>query len=81
MTDGTKNANSFLYAACRRAVQALGYLRIITYTLKTESGASLRAVGWMPRDVKGGSWSSRNRPRKDQAISLVDKLRWEDRLD
>lgn len=45
-TDGTPNACSILYAAAARAAKAMGYSRIITYTLDTESGASLRAVGW-----------------------------------
>jgi hypothetical protein len=44
-TDGTRNACSFLYAAAARAAAAMGYDRIITYTLDTENGASLRASG------------------------------------
>lgn len=32
-TDGTKNACSMLYSACRRAAKELGYSRIITYIL------------------------------------------------
>lgn len=46
-TDGTPNANSMLYGACRRAAWALGYLRVITYTQADESGASLRAAGFV----------------------------------
>ncbi len=42
-SDGTKNACSILYAAAARAARAMGYHKIITYTLDTESGASLRA--------------------------------------
>jgi hypothetical protein len=45
-TDGTKNACSILYAAAWRAARAMGYTRMITYTLKSENGASLRASGW-----------------------------------
>lgn len=45
-TDGTKNANSMLYGACRRATFALGYRKLITYTLPEEGGTSLRAAGW-----------------------------------
>ena len=44
-TDGTKNACSFLYAAAWRAARAMGYRKIVTYILDTESGASLRAAG------------------------------------
>lgn len=45
-TIGHKNANSKLYGHALRAARALGYLRAITYTLATESGASIRAAGF-----------------------------------
>ena len=44
-TDGTPNANSFLYGRVKRIAQLMGYRKIITYTLEEESGASLKAVG------------------------------------
>ena len=79
-TDGLKNANSKLYAAAWRATQALGYRRLITYTLPSESGASLRGAGWkLIGESKGGSWSRRLRPRIDKA-PLGQKLLWEARL-
>lgn len=65
-TDGTKNAASKLYGAAWRAAKALGYKRLITYTLSEEPGISLRAAGW--QDVyttDGGSWSRTERPRVD----------------
>ena len=43
-TDGTWNACSILYAAARRWARQRG-LGLITYTLATEPGSSLRAVG------------------------------------
>lgn len=46
-TDGTPNANSLLYGAVWRAAKAMGYRRCITYTQADETGASLRAVGWV----------------------------------
>lgn len=46
-TDGTKNANSMLYGAVWRAAKAMGYMRCITYTQADETGASLRAAGWV----------------------------------
>lgn len=46
-TDGTKNVNSMLYGAVWRTAKAMGYRRCITYTQADESGASLRAVGWV----------------------------------
>ena len=76
-TDGTKNANSFLYGAVRRAAWALGYKKIITYTLPTESGSSLRASGWREIGTAGGgTWNRENRPRVDMH-PLQKKIRWE----
>ena len=45
-TLGDKNANSKLYGAILRAAKALGYTRAYTYTLQSESGVSMRAVGF-----------------------------------
>ena len=76
-TDGTRNACSFLYGAAWRAARAIGYSKLITYTLASEAGASLRAAGWrVVGEVKGRSWSCPSRPRVDTA-PLQDKLRWE----
>jgi hypothetical protein len=47
-TLGTRNANSKLYGASWQAARAMGYRRSITYTQHGESGASLRAVGYVP---------------------------------
>jgi hypothetical protein len=46
-TVGTRNAASMLYAASWRAAKALGFLRCVTYTRADESGASLRAAGFV----------------------------------
>lgn len=46
-TDGCKNANSALYGAVWRIAREMGYMRCVTYTQEGESGASLRAVGWI----------------------------------
>jgi len=76
-TDGKKNASSFLYGACRRAAFALGYKRLITYTLPSESGSSLRAANWRCiGEAGGGAWSRSKRPRIDKH-PLQTKLRWE----
>lgn len=62
-TDGTRNACSMLYGALRKALRAIGYTRIITYTLPEEGGASLRAAGFRldKADAGGPSrlWHSR----------------------
>lgn len=77
-TDGTRNACSFLYGACKRAAQALGYRRCITYTLERESGASLRAVGAVAEaTVRGRSWNTPSRRRTDKtAAQTENKVRW-----
>ena len=76
-TDGTKNACSFLYGAAWRAARAMGYRRLITYTLSSEPGTSLEAAGWkVVAKVEGRSWSSPSRPRVDKHPTQ-DKLRWE----
>jgi hypothetical protein len=46
-TDGTMNANSMLYGAVWRAGKAMGYRRGITYIQGDETGASLKAAGWV----------------------------------
>lgn len=75
-TDGTRNANSFLYGAVRRAAWALGYKKLITYTLPEESGASLRAAGYQAMgEAGGGRWSRENRPRVD-THKLQAKIKW-----
>lgn len=76
-TDGTKNANSMLYGACQRATFALGYKKLITYTLPEEGGASLRAANWKCIGMnKGGSWNVKSRPRVDKHPTQ-GKLKWE----
>jgi hypothetical protein len=76
-TDGTRNAASALYGAARRAAFALGYRRLVTYTLASEPGTSLRAAGWrLIGEVRGRSWSRPLRPRVDKHPTQ-DKLRRE----
>jgi hypothetical protein len=75
-TDGTKNACSMLYGASWRAARAMGYRRLMTYTLASEPGTSLVAAGWKPvGEVKGRSWHTPSRPRVDRHPTQ-DKLRW-----
>jgi hypothetical protein len=78
-TDGAKNACSMLYGAAWRAAKALGYRRLLTYTLPAEGGASLRAAGWtLIGERGGGNWNVPSRPRIDTAELLRgQKLLWE----
>lgn len=75
-TDGTKNACSFLYSAAARIARELGYRKIITYILESESGDSLKASGWHKEaDIKGHAWGCPSRPRQTTA-PICDKQRW-----
>lgn len=78
-TDGAKDASSCLYGAAARASFALDYRKVVTYTLKSESGASLKAAGYrIVAEVKGRSWSCASRPRVDKSkVQKQDKFRWE----
>jgi hypothetical protein len=78
-TDGMRNACSMLYGAAWRAAKALGYRRLITYTMPAEGGASLRAVGWrLVGERGGGNWNTPARPRIDTDAALRgQKLLWE----
>lgn len=74
-TDGTPNACSMLYGACCRIAKEMGYRRVITYTLFSEKGASLRASGFICEGIAGGEiWTGRR--RRDNGVPKEKKLRW-----
>lgn len=77
-TDGTKNACSKLYGTAWRATKALGYQRLITYTLASESGGSLKASNWKVINEKaGGKGCNRpSRPRIEKS-EICQKTLWE----
>lgn len=76
-TDGAKNAASMLYAHAWKAARAMGYRKLITYTLIEEKGTSLVAAGWkVIGQTRGGSWNTPSRPREDKAPT-VQKTLWE----
>ena len=77
-TDGAKNVCSMLYGACWRAARALGYRKLVTYTLRSEPGTSLRAAGWkLVGQASEPNWIRRGRPRVERGDQLGLKLRWE----
>ncbi len=74
---------SMLYQSCWRAYRAMGGRKMITYTLKTESGASLRGAGWKvvgeTKPVADG-WRKNdhlNHRREWQPVMGQQKFRWE----
>lgn len=75
-TDGTYNVCSFLYTRLARIAKEMGYSKIITYILESESGTSLLASGWHKEaDVRGHSWNCKSRPRSTKAPTC-NKQRW-----
>jgi hypothetical protein len=78
-TDGTRNACSMLYSSAWKAAKALGYKRLITYTLPEEGGASLKASNWICLGLRGGgNWNVKSRPRIDtDELLRGQKLLWE----
>ena len=76
-TDGTKDAYSMLYAAAWRAARAMGYKKLITYILESESGTSLKAAGWKCIGKCGGlRWTGERRPEVDLYPAQM-KIKWE----
>ena len=78
-TNGAKNACSMLYSSAWRAARAMGYQKLITYTLESEGGASLRGAGWQcigETNTKDQGWNRSSRPRVD-THPLQQKLKWQ----
>jgi hypothetical protein len=78
-TDGYRDACSMLYGACWRAAKALGWTRLVTYTQQGESGASLRAAGWVvvaERPAHPG-WNRPSRPREATGTEHMPRTLWE----
>ena len=78
-TDGTRNANSMLYATAWQAAKAMGYRRLITMTQEGESGASLRGAGWKvvaERPANRG-WDRPSRPRELTGSEGIPRTLWE----
>lgn len=78
--DGTPNACSALLGACARAAKAIGARRVLTYTLTSESGASLRGAGWVCECENTGKsfWTNANTRTPAVAREHMDqpKSRW-----
>ena len=79
-SDGAPNACSFLYAAAARVARTMGFVRMMTYTLTSESGISLRAAGWKLEKHGIKSWwslhQSAGRTVKPRAHFGETKSRW-----
>lgn len=78
-----KGVNSMLYAACWRAWREMGGRKMLTYTLQSESGDSLRGLkqqGWRQAaelDGNSAGWVRNDGPRENRPIYAQPKYRWE----
>jgi hypothetical protein len=73
---GEHNACSFAYGALRRAAKALGYQRVVTYTLEGELGTSLKAAGFADEGLAGGGEANRPSRRRKPVEQPGRKRRW-----
>ena len=77
-TDRTPNAATKALGAVTRACLALGYRRLVSYTLLGESGHCYRAAGWRVTAIVRAepTWGRRGRSRRP-AVQPGRKARWE----
>lgn len=75
-TDGHKNTCSFLYAAAARAGKAIGYSRIQTFILESESGTSLLAAGWHKGHLSKGGKGWQSRAGRKTCQPTENKILW-----
>ena len=79
--EAPRNSCSKLYSAGWRAWQAMGGLKLITYTLASESGASVKGAGWkvVGESKPHNQWLNKKDgiKREWQPIYGQQKFRWE----
>ena len=72
----TWKACSMLYTAAAKEAERRGFEKVITYTLETEAGTSLRYARWKPEHTtRAQSWNRGARKRTDKAPTCR-KIRW-----
>ena len=72
----TWNACSLLYGWCARTAKSIGAEHIITYTLASEAGTTLRAAGWtIDGYTVGRHWDTPTRRRRNSG-HVENKTRW-----
>lgn len=74
-SDGTMHAASMAIAAISRALLAVGYRRLLSYTLLGEAGTSYKAAGWWVTATSSDKQGMR-RPDFEHPIR-GEKIRWE----
>ena len=75
--DGTPDVCSMLYGAAYRAARAMGYKKVVTYILDTETGSSLKAAGYKCEGKAGGvEWTGKRKPKNPEQYPHQMKTRW-----
>ena len=71
------NCCSMLYGACGRIAKEMGYKKVITYILESESGISLKASNFVLEDAEcgGKNWTGA-RKRANNTVPEEMKQRW-----
>jgi hypothetical protein len=78
VSDGTKNACSFLYGAASRSAKEMGFHKIQTYLLEDELATTMKASGWtLVAITAGGQWTGTNNKARRTDQPIVPKQRWE----
>jgi hypothetical protein len=78
VSDGTKNACSFLYGAAARVSREMGFEKIQTYLLEDELATTMKASGWtLVAITAGGQWTGTNNKARRTDQPTVPKQRWE----
>ena len=84
LDNAPRNTNSYLYGRCWRVADALGYQRMITYTLIEEKSSACKAIGMrIVGQTKDSSKAWANKQKQDgiirqhQSIYHKPKYRWE----
>ena len=76
-TDGTPDVCSMLYGAAYCAARAMGYKKVVTYILDTETGSSLKAAGYKCEGKAGGvEWTGKRKPKKPEQYPHQMETRW-----
>ncbi len=74
-SDGTRHAASMAIGALARALLAIGYRRLLSYTILGEAGTSYKAAGWWVT-ARSSDKQGMRRPDFDHPLR-GEKIRWE----
>lgn len=77
-TNGHKNAASKLLGAAHRTATAMGFEKLISYTLDGEAATSYRAAGWtQTAQLPARTWRRSEGTERANEVAVHAKKRWE----